>query len=115
MKRLFLILMVLLAACVLLFVTGCAKGESGGNRLRSRSMGRAGARHLQLHGEPFTDKSGVKVEFEGTRDLDAVLTTRVAAGNPPDRRRTARVPGKWRSSPDRERWSICPASSTWRR
>jgi alpha-glucoside transport system substrate-binding protein len=32
----------------------------------------------------FTDRTGIQVQFEGTRDLDAVLTTRVQAGNPPD-------------------------------
>src|SRR5439155_15870540 len=30
------------------------------------------------------DQTGVQVEYEGTRDLDAVLTTRVQGGNPPD-------------------------------
>lgn len=40
--------------------------------------------------KPFTEKTGVKVEYEGTRDLDAVLTTRVQAGNPPD---VAAMPG----------------------
>jgi len=34
--------------------------------------------------KPFQERTGVQVEFEATRDLDAVLTTRVAAGNPPD-------------------------------
>ncbi len=34
--------------------------------------------------KPFEERTGVKVEFEATRDLDAVLTTRVSAGNPPD-------------------------------
>ncbi|MBE0477662.1 carbohydrate ABC transporter substrate-binding protein [Candidatus Aerophobetes bacterium] len=34
--------------------------------------------------EPFEAATGIKVEFTGTRDLPAVLTTRVAAGNPPD-------------------------------
>ncbi|MFQ6066714.1 MAG: ABC transporter substrate-binding protein [bacterium] len=34
--------------------------------------------------EPFEVATGIKVEFTGTRDLPAVLTTRVAAGNPPD-------------------------------
>jgi alpha-glucoside transport system substrate-binding protein len=34
--------------------------------------------------KPFEARTGVQVEFEATRDLDAVLTTRVAAGNPPD-------------------------------
>ena len=34
--------------------------------------------------EPFEAATGIKVDFTGTRDLPAVLTTRVAAGNPPD-------------------------------
>ncbi len=33
---------------------------------------------------PFTDKTGIGMAFEGTRDLAAVLTTRIEAGNPPD-------------------------------
>jgi len=32
----------------------------------------------------FTAKTGIEVDFEATRDLDAVITTRVEAGNPPD-------------------------------
>src|SRR5690606_20071260 len=32
----------------------------------------------------FTAETGIEVDFTGTRDLVAVLTTRVAAGNPPD-------------------------------
>src|SRR5207245_5461718 len=34
--------------------------------------------------KPFTDQTGVKIPFEATRDLDAILQTKVAAGNPPD-------------------------------
>lgn len=34
--------------------------------------------------EPFEKETGIKVEFTGTRDLPAILTTRVEAGNPPD-------------------------------
>ncbi|MBA7494552.1 hypothetical protein ES702_05128 [subsurface metagenome] len=34
--------------------------------------------------EPFEAATGIKVEFTGTRDLATILTTRVAAGNPPD-------------------------------
>ena len=34
--------------------------------------------------EPFEAATGIRVDFTGTRDLPAVLTTRVAAGNPPD-------------------------------
>ncbi|HOR00600.1 MAG TPA: extracellular solute-binding protein [Anaerolineae bacterium] len=40
--------------------------------------------------KPFEDATGVRVEFEGTRDLNAVLTTRVEGGNPPD---VAGLPG----------------------
>lgn len=34
--------------------------------------------------KPFEERTGIKVELEATRDLDAVITTRVEAGNPPD-------------------------------
>jgi len=34
--------------------------------------------------EPFEEATGITVEYTGTRDLNAVLTTRVQAGNPPD-------------------------------
>jgi alpha-glucoside transport system substrate-binding protein len=34
--------------------------------------------------EPFEEQTGITVEYEGTRDLNAVLTTRLEGGNPPD-------------------------------
>jgi alpha-glucoside transport system substrate-binding protein len=34
--------------------------------------------------KPFEDATGIKVEYEGTRDINAVLTTRIQGGNPPD-------------------------------
>ncbi|HEV8633800.1 MAG TPA: ABC transporter substrate-binding protein, partial [Chloroflexota bacterium] len=40
--------------------------------------------------KPFEDQTGAKVQYEGTRDLNAVLTTRVSGGNPPD---VAGLPG----------------------
>ncbi len=40
--------------------------------------------------KPFEEQTGVKVQFEGTRDLNAVLTTRIEGGNPPD---VAGLPG----------------------
>ncbi|HEY3110598.1 MAG TPA: extracellular solute-binding protein, partial [Chloroflexota bacterium] len=40
--------------------------------------------------KPFEDASGAKIQYEGTRDLNAVLTTRVSGGNPPD---VAGLPG----------------------
>lgn len=39
---------------------------------------------------PFEERTGVRVEYEGTRDLNAVLTARVQGGNPPD---VAGLPG----------------------
>ncbi len=40
--------------------------------------------------KPFEDQTGVKVNYEGTRDLNAILSTRVQGGNPPD---VAGLPG----------------------
>ncbi|MHB8588785.1 MAG: ABC transporter substrate-binding protein [Candidatus Dormibacteraceae bacterium] len=34
--------------------------------------------------KPFTDQTGITISYEASRDQDALLTTRVAAGNPPD-------------------------------
>jgi len=34
--------------------------------------------------KPFTDSTGITVAYEASRDQDALLTTRVASGNPPD-------------------------------
>jgi alpha-glucoside transport system substrate-binding protein len=34
--------------------------------------------------KPFEDQTGIKVQYESSRDEDAILTTRVSAGNPPD-------------------------------
>ena len=34
--------------------------------------------------KPFEDATGITVQYEGTRDLNAVLSTRVRGGNPPD-------------------------------
>src|SRR5258705_755709 len=34
--------------------------------------------------KPFEDQTGIKVAYESTRDEDAILTSRVGAGNPPE-------------------------------
>ncbi len=34
--------------------------------------------------EPFTEQTGIEVQYEGTRDLGAVLNTRISGGAPPD-------------------------------
>ncbi|HYN64522.1 MAG TPA: ABC transporter substrate-binding protein [Candidatus Limnocylindrales bacterium] len=40
--------------------------------------------------QPWVDKTGVKVSYESTRDINATLTTRLEGGNPPD---VAGLPG----------------------
>jgi alpha-glucoside transport system substrate-binding protein len=52
-----------------------------------------GGQELEVFKEmvkPFEARTGIRVQYEGTRDIDAVLTTRVEAGNPPD---VAALPG----------------------
>jgi alpha-glucoside transport system substrate-binding protein len=52
-----------------------------------------GGQELEVFKEmvkPFEARTGIRVQYEGTRDIDAVLTTRVQAGNPPD---IAALPG----------------------
>ena len=56
-------------------------------------MGVWGGQELEAFQEvmaAFTEKTGIKVQFEGTRDLPTLLQTRIAAGNPPD---VAAIPG----------------------
>jgi ABC-type glycerol-3-phosphate transport system substrate-binding protein len=40
--------------------------------------------------QPWVDRTGVTVNYEGTRDINATLTTRLEGGNPPD---VAGLPG----------------------
>lgn len=40
--------------------------------------------------QPWVDRTGVEVQYESTRDINATLTTRVDGGNPPD---VAGLPG----------------------
>ncbi len=40
--------------------------------------------------EPWEEHTGASIAYEGTRDLNAVLTTRIEGGNPPD---VAGIPG----------------------
>ncbi|MGA2976705.1 MAG: ABC transporter substrate-binding protein [Spirochaetia bacterium] len=95
MRRLVLILFVLLSTGALLFATGSGESTQAGGKVGGSVsvLGVWGGQELDIFNSmvaPFQDRTGVKVEFEGTRDLDAVLTTRVAAGNPPD---LAALPG----------------------
>jgi alpha-glucoside transport system substrate-binding protein len=81
MKRL------LLAAALLAPLMALGAGQPGKLGGKVTVLGVWGGTELDTFNKmvkPFEDRTGVKVEFEATRDLDAVLTTRVAAGNPPD-------------------------------
>jgi ABC-type glycerol-3-phosphate transport system substrate-binding protein len=40
--------------------------------------------------QPWVDRTGVEVQYESTRDINATLTTRIEGGNPPD---VAGLPG----------------------
>jgi alpha-glucoside transport system substrate-binding protein len=102
MKRAALVLMVVLFSSFLAFGGGtkestapAAGGKIGGS---VTVLGVWGGSELDIFNalsQAFTDQTGVKVEFEGTRDIDAILTTRVAAGNPPD---LAGLPGPGKMS-----------------
>ncbi len=68
----------------LVVLPACKKGRTGGTVTVLGVWGGAELETFQRMVKPFEERTGVRVEFEATRDLDAVLTTRVAAGNPPD-------------------------------
>lgn len=55
--------------------------------------------------KPFEEQTGVTVEYEGTRDLNAVLTTRLQAGNPPD---VAGLPGPGQMAEFARRGQLIP-------
>ena len=79
--------------------TGAAGGSQSGNIGGSTTfLGPWGGSELDIFNSlasAFKAKTGVTVQYEGTRDSDAILTTRVAAGNPPDMADFAN-PGKMR-------------------
>ncbi|MDR5683758.1 MAG: ABC transporter substrate-binding protein [Armatimonadota bacterium] len=82
---------------VLLVAAACAPrtGEVEAERIGGTVtvLGVWGGAELESFREmvrPFEQRTGITVEYEGTRDLNAVLTTRIQAGNPPD---VAGLPG----------------------
>lgn len=80
MKR---VLLVLIGMLVLAMVSGSTVLAEG----KITVMGVWGGQELEAFMkviETFEKASGIDVQFEGTRDLPTVLTTRVEAGNPPD-------------------------------
>jgi len=76
-------------AIVILGVTACgtsnqASGKIGGTVHILGTWTGAEKDSFDAVMKPFTDQTGVKISFEATRDLDAILQTKIAAGNPPD-------------------------------
>src|ERR1700737_2079434 len=71
------------------FLAACSPGQSsptgqGGTVHVLGSWGGSEQDSFLAMVKPFEDRTGIKVEYEGTRDINAVLTTRVQAGNPPE-------------------------------
>jgi alpha-glucoside transport system substrate-binding protein len=75
----------------------CGRGGTSGGATSTGSSGKIGGTVSVLASwggneqdsfmamvKPFEDQTGVQVQYEGTRDLNAVLTSRVQGGNPPD-------------------------------
>ena len=82
-----------IAAVAALVAGACAPGASNPNPTGAVHGGSVSVIGVWSGGEldsfnaviaPFTQQTGITVNFEASRDQDAILTTRVAAGNPPD-------------------------------
>src|SRR5207245_10139573 len=58
-------------------------GNAGSIKILAAWSGQEQASFFAVR-KPWEDKTGIKVNYEYSRDLDALLTTRVGAGNPPD-------------------------------
>ena len=85
-KVLLSILMIILIILVLINWSLFKKKtkKSGGSVSMLAVAGGAEIDALNAMLKAFEEANSIKVELETTRDLDAVLTTRVEAGNPPD-------------------------------
>jgi alpha-glucoside transport system substrate-binding protein len=71
---------------VILTAVACGTGSTAGAgsvKVTAEWSGDEQASFLAVV-KPFEDSTGIKVDYTSTRDLDAVLRTSVAAGNPPD-------------------------------
>lgn len=82
----------LLGAMAMLIGAACAPGATNNTSSSAKGgsvsvIGTWSGAELDAFNQvvaPFTAKTGTKVNFEASRDQDAILTTRVAAGDPPD-------------------------------
>jgi alpha-glucoside transport system substrate-binding protein len=92
-KRMIILLVVLLTAALPLMAGGGKEeaepmegdeGQIGGSLSVIATWGGQEEEVFKSMIEPFTEETGIQVNFTGTRDMDAILSTRVDAGNPPD-------------------------------
>ncbi len=98
MKRMLLTALALLLVASLAFAGGGkeekSKAEGGADTVSVLAVW--GGQELDAFRamiQPFETETGTRIQYEGTRDIDAVLTTRIQAGNPPD---VAGLPGPGR-------------------
>lgn len=87
-----------LLAGLLLPIVGCGRGGPSGQAAAGVAGGGEAGGRVGVLGtwggaeqdaflamvRPFEQQTGIRVDYEGTRDLNAVLTTRVQGGNPPE-------------------------------
>ena len=69
----------------ILTLVACGPGAKGGKHLSVVATWGGDEQDAFLAMvKPWEDKTGNKIDFTGTRDLNAILTTRLQAGTPPD-------------------------------
>ncbi len=76
----------LVAIAALLFAL-CTMPLIAQTKATVKVLGVWGGQELDVFNEavkPFTERTGIKVDFEGSRDIDAILTARIQGGNSPD-------------------------------
>ena len=77
---------VLLSLVAVFTAVGCGTGSTqnaGSVKIIAQWSGQEQASFMAVL-KPFQDQTGIKIQYESTRDEDAILTSRVQAGNPPD-------------------------------
>lgn len=86
MKRRFVLMVLALLLASMVFAAGGREGTADGSTISVLAVWgdqEAEVFTRQIAAE-YERRTGIKVQFEGTRDMNAILTARVQAGNPPD-------------------------------
>jgi alpha-glucoside transport system substrate-binding protein len=88
MKRKIFGILIILFSILLIIVTGCKKEstEKTGGTITILSAIAQEEEEAKLTAcfEAFTEKTGIKVEHEGTKEFENLIFVRAEAGNPPD-------------------------------